>query len=118
MDAVKELASKPAWKFPAPIRATAEQAERRAGLHDVMASAQEWFKNNLLGDEGRKAREYLTSRGFDGHTIERFGFGYAPEGRNALKKALTQYPENRCWSRPACSSRSTTRNPTTASAAG
>jgi DNA primase len=58
-----------------------------------MASAQEWFKNSLLSHEGRKAREYLASRGFDAHTIERFGFGYAPEGRKALKGALSQFPE-------------------------
>jgi len=93
MDAVKELASEAGMEVPRADPRDAEQAERRAGLHDVMASAQEWFKNNLMGEEGRKAREYLTSRGLDGHTIERFGFGYAPEARNALKKALSQYPD-------------------------
>ncbi|MGZ5826583.1 MAG: DNA primase [Croceibacterium sp.] len=93
MDAVKELASEAGMEVPRADPRDSEQAERRAGLHDVMASAQECFKNNLLGEEDRRAREYLASRGFDGHTIERFGFGYAPEGRNALKKALSQYPE-------------------------
>jgi DNA primase len=92
MDAVKELASEAGMEVPRADPRETEQAERRAGLHDVMASAQEWFKNNLLSDEGRRAREYLASRGLDGHTIERFGFGYAPDGRNALKKALAQYP--------------------------
>lgn len=93
MDAVKELAAEAGMEVPRPDPREAEREERRAGLHDVMASAQEWFKNNLLGDEGRRTREYLSSRGFDGHTIERFGFGHAPEGRNALKKALAQFPE-------------------------
>ncbi|MBO0749367.1 MAG: DNA primase [Porphyrobacter sp.] len=93
MDAVKELASGAGMEVPRADPREAERAEQRAGLHDVMASAQEWFKNNLLSDEGRKAREYLASRGFDAHTIERFGFGYAPDERNALKKALSQYPE-------------------------
>jgi DNA primase len=92
MDAVKELASEAGMEVPRADPRETEQAERRAGLHDVMASAQEWFKNNLLSDEGRRAWEYLASRGLDGHTIERFGFGYAPDGRNALKKALAQYP--------------------------
>ena len=93
MDAVKELASEAGMEVPQPDPREAERAEQRAGLHDVMASAQEWFKNNLLSDDGRKPREYLTSRGLDGHTIERFGFGYAPEDRKALKKALAEYPE-------------------------
>jgi DNA primase len=93
MDAVKELAAEAGMEVPRADPREAEQAERRAGLHDVMTSAQEWFKNNLLGEEGRKVREYLASRGLDRHTIERFGFGYAPDGRNALKKALAQYPE-------------------------
>jgi len=93
MDAVKELAAEAGLEVPRPDPRDAEREEQRAGLHDVMASAQEWFKNSLLSDEGRRAREYLGSRGFDAHTIERFGFGYAPEDRNALKKALSQYQE-------------------------
>src|SRR6185312_16886381 len=93
MDAVKELASQAGMEVPRPDPREAEREEQRAGLHDVMASAQEWFKNSLLSDEGRRAREYLGSRGFDAHTIERFGFGYAPEDRQALKKALSQYEE-------------------------
>jgi DNA primase len=93
MDAVKELASEAGMEVPRADPHQAEQAERRAGLHDVMASAQEWFKNNLLSEEERSVREYLASRGLDGHTIERFGFGYAPEDRKALKRALAQYPE-------------------------
>jgi DNA primase len=93
MDAVKELAAEAGLEVPRPDPRDAAQAERRAGLNDVMASAQEWFRKSLLGDEGRRAREYLKTRGFDAHTSERFGFGYAPEDRHALKKALAQYPE-------------------------
>ncbi|OYW14602.1 MAG: DNA primase [Sphingomonadales bacterium 12-62-5] len=94
MDAVKELASEAGMEVPAPDPRMARQAEQRAGLHDVTAAAQEWFKNNLLAPEGTKAREYLKSRGFDAHTIERFGFGYAPEGRQALKAAMgDRFPE-------------------------
>src|SRR6188472_257464 len=42
MDAVKELASEARMEVPRADPREAEQAERRAGLHDVMASAQEW----------------------------------------------------------------------------
>jgi DNA primase len=58
-----------------------------------MKAAQAWFAGRLASDEGTKARAYLATRGFDAHTVERFGFGYAPEGRQSLKAALSQFPE-------------------------
>ena len=93
MDAVKELAAEAGMEVPAPDPRAAKQAEQRNSLHDVMAAAQAWFVERLGADEGAKARAYLASRGFDAHTMQRFGFGYAPEGRQALKEALKQFPE-------------------------
>ena len=93
MDAVKELASEAGLEVPAPDPRSAERAQQQAGLHDVMAAAQAWFMQRLASDEGAKARAYLATRGFDAHTLQRFGFGYAPEGRQALKEALKQFPE-------------------------
>ena len=93
MDAVKELASEAGLEVPQPDPREAERAERRATLHDVMAAAQEWFENNLLSDEGAKAREYLKQRGIDATTARKFGFGLAPDDRNAMKKALGQFDD-------------------------
>lgn len=93
MDAVKELASEAGLEMPAPDPVAAKRAEQQSGLHEVMAAAQAWFVERLASDEGAKALAYLATRGFDGHTVERFGFGYAPEGRQALKAALSQFPE-------------------------
>ncbi len=93
MDAVKELASEAGMEVPAPDPRAAQAAEERDGLHDVMASAQQWFVERLASPEGEKARAYLATRGFNDRTIERFGFGYAPEGRQALKQALKTVPE-------------------------
>ncbi len=59
MDAVKELASEAGMEVPRADPREAAAAERQSGLHDVMTSAQDWFKNNLLAPEGEKAREYL-----------------------------------------------------------
>jgi DNA primase len=95
MDAVKELASEAGMEVPAPDPHFARQAEQRDSLHDVMAAAQKWFVECLAGPEGEKARAYLATRGFDAHTIVRFGFGYAPEGRQALKSALDGFPEDK-----------------------
>ena len=93
MDAVKELAAEAGMELPAPDPRAAREAEKRDSLHDVMAAAQAWFVECLAGPEGEKARAYLATRGFDAHTIQRFGFGYAPEGRQALKAALERFPE-------------------------
>jgi DNA primase len=93
MDAVKELAAEAGMEVPAPDPRSAERAEARSHLHDVMAEAQEWFKNNLLGPEGEAARAYLKARGIDAHTIERFGFGLAPDARNAIPQALGKFEE-------------------------
>jgi DNA primase len=93
MDAVKELAAEAGLEVPAPDPRAAQAAEQRDTLHDVMAAAQQWFAGNLAGPEGEKARAYLATRGFDAHTVSRFGFGYAPDGRQAMKAALGQFPE-------------------------
>ncbi len=93
MDAVKELAAEAGMDVPAPDPRAAKAAEQRDSLHDVMAAAQAWFVERLAAPEGERARAYLATRGFDAHTVARFGFGYAPEGRQALKEALGQFPE-------------------------
>jgi len=93
MDAVKELAAEAGLDVPAPDPRMAKAAEKRDTLHDVMAAAQAWFVANLAAPEGAEARAYLATRGFDAHTVQRFGFGFAPEGRQALKAALSQFPE-------------------------
>jgi DNA primase len=94
MDAVKELASEAGMELPAMDPRAAQEAEKRDSLHDVMAEAQAWFVERLASSEGEKARAYLATRGFNDRTVERFGFGYAPEGRQALKAALTRFPED------------------------
>ncbi|WP_309753763.1 DNA primase [Novosphingobium sp.] len=93
MDAVKELASEAGMELPAMDPRAAQEAEKRDSLHDVMAAAQAWFAERLTSSEGDKARAYLVTRGFNQRTVERFGFGYAPEGRQSLKAALSQFPE-------------------------
>jgi len=93
IDAVQELASEAGLEVPRPDPREAKRAEQRATLHDVMAAAQEWFAENLRSADGAKAREYLQRRGLDAHTVERFGFGYAPDSRGALKQALSRFEE-------------------------
>ena len=91
MDAIKELASEAGMEVPAPDPKAAKQAESRAGLHDVMAAAQDHFVAALAGLEGAGAREYLARRGMTTDTIKAFGFGFAHNSRTALKTALKEF---------------------------
>ncbi|PZU13212.1 MAG: DNA primase [Citromicrobium sp.] len=94
MDAVKELAAEAGMEVPAPDPRAAQVAEQRAGLVDVTEAAQGWFAGNLASADGAAARAYLATRGFDAHTVQRFGFGYAPADRQALKRALGAFDES------------------------
>ena len=93
MDAVKELAGEAGLELPAMDPRAAEIAEKRQGLDEVMVAAQAWFVERLRSDEGAAARKYLAGRGFAAAVVERFGFGFAPEGRQAMKAALKAFPE-------------------------
>ncbi len=93
MDAVKELAAEAGMDLPAPDPKAARQAERQQGLHDVTAAAQAWFVANLGGPSGAAARRYLEGRGFPAEIVARFGFGYAPADRQALRQGLREFPE-------------------------
>ena len=93
MDAVKELAAEAGLDVPAPDPRAARKAEQQAGLHEVLEAAQNWYRAQLETPDGAKARAYLASRRFDALTMERFGFGYAPAGRQALKAALSQFDD-------------------------
>lgn len=93
MDAVKELAAEAGMDMPAPDPQAARRAEQRASLHDVMTAAQEWFVARLHSDEGVGAREYLQWRGLSQRVIEQYGFGYAPDDKQAIAKALDRFPK-------------------------
>lgn len=93
MDAVKELAAEAGLEVPAPDPRSAERAEKRASLHDVTAAAQEWFVDNLKSADGSLARAYLGKRGFSDATIREFGFGFAPDSKQALNRALSRFDE-------------------------
>jgi DNA primase len=88
MEAVKELADAAGMEVPAPDPRAQQKAERAAGLYEVMEAAQHFYEEQLGGLEGAEARAYLQTRGISDATRKRFGFGYAPDGRNKLRSAL------------------------------
>ncbi|WP_086735444.1 DNA primase [Erythrobacter colymbi] len=94
MDAIKELAGMAGMEVPAPDPVMARKAEQRASLIDVTEAAQRFFVEALGGPSGGAAREYLGRRGFSAATMREFGFGWAPDDRQALPKALQQFGED------------------------
>jgi DNA primase len=95
MDAVKELAAKAGMDVPAPDPKARERAERAASLTEVMASVAVWYSEQLNGLAGAEARDYLKRRGLDSDTVHRFGLGFAPDSRTALKHALDKLGEDK-----------------------
>lgn len=70
-----------------PMRAQAP--DPNAPNYEVLAAAAEWFQRQLLDDDaGRVARAYLLQRDLDGAAWDRFGIGFAPGDRQALRRYL------------------------------
>ncbi|CAE7836033.1 dnaG [Symbiodinium microadriaticum] len=103
-DAITFLMEQEAMAFPEAVRHLAELAglpvpedrprdpEREArakGLADVMAAAQDFYRDMLRGEQGKDARRYLAKeRGVTPELAGRFGIGFAPDSRHALKEHL------------------------------
>jgi DNA primase len=73
---------------PAPRRAGGAEPAVDRTLYAVNEAAARWLAGRLESSQGAEAAAYLTRRGLDRATILRFGLGYAPGERTALKRAL------------------------------
>jgi len=93
LDAIKELAAMAGMEVPAPDPVAAKKAEARASLIDVTEAAQRFFAESLAAPGGAAARAYLARRGFAPELCRAFGFGWAPEERHALGRALGHFGE-------------------------
>ncbi len=93
MDAVKLLAAEAGMDVPAPDPLAAQKAEARASLIDVTEGAQRFFAESLGSASGAAARDYLARRGLTAATLHAFGFGWAPDDKQALPRALPQFSE-------------------------
>jgi DNA primase len=74
--------------LPLPWRAATRGPAPDQTLLAANEAAARWFAGRLGTASGAEAAAYLSRRGVDPATIERFGIGYAPAGRTALKDAL------------------------------
>ena len=92
-EAVERLAGEAGLQLPKSeprSREAREEADRHGRLMALMEASCRFFQASLSGAGGEEARRYLAKRGLGRETISRFGLGYAPPGRNALKEALAK----------------------------
>lgn len=88
-EAVRELARRYHVRLPEPRAASGEELLRERMLK-VNSLACAWFRKQLTGIAGKRARDYLAGRGLTQQTIERFAIGYAPPGWEGLKGHLAR----------------------------
>ena len=56
----------------------------RTRLLEMNREAARYFRDMLISDEGKDARDYLLGRGLTPNTIRKYGLGFAPEGWHNL----------------------------------
>ena len=88
IEAVERLAGEAGIAVPQQTPQERERAQRQKTLLEALAAAAAFYEAQLWGPEGARARDYLTRRGLDEETIRRFRLGWAPEDRQALRRAL------------------------------
>ncbi len=89
-DAVKYLSDRYNIQLPQNDHAVhddlllASQEERRRILAAIECSADFFYRQLHVGQEGRTAREYISGRGLPEEVVESQKLGYAPRGGNGL----------------------------------
>ena len=92
VDAVKDLAGRVGMQVPDDgSRRPPEEENRRAHLFERMDTAAAFYRKSLKGSAS--AVDYLKNRGLSGETAARFAIGYAPEGWQGLRDAVSDYAD-------------------------
>src|SRR2546423_10232150 len=89
IEAVERLAAEAGLAVPQQTPLERERAQRQKTLLEALAAALDFYEKQLWSSAGVRAREYLTKRGLDEETIRRFRLGWAPDDRQALRRALS-----------------------------
>src|SRR5882672_426488 len=87
-EAVEQLAGEAGLEVPKATPQERERAQRQIDLQDAMEAACVFFAEQLEAPAGKAGLAYLQQRGLDAATIRRFRLGFAPDGRETLKRAL------------------------------
>ncbi len=88
LEAVERLAGEAGLALPQRTPESAEHEKKRAGLHEVLERAAEFFQARLASRDGSRARAYLAERQMSPASQAAFRIGYAPNDRHALRDHL------------------------------
>ncbi len=88
IEAVEKLAEEAGLAVPQATPQERERAQRQKTLLEATEAAAAFYEARLWAPAGAVAREYLQRRGLDPQTIRRFRLGWAPDDRQALRRAL------------------------------
>jgi DNA primase len=88
VEAVKLVGAKAGVEVREVARRT-EEKDPREPAWEINAAAADFFRRRLWeSPDGETAREYLASRGLTRDDADRFGIGYAPADRTAMRDSL------------------------------
>jgi DNA primase len=91
-DAVRMLAQKFGLTLPESIGGASDDSRHDAKLREALLKAHEiasaYFREQLAGPLGTRARQQLRDRGVGAQTAEALALGFAPPARDALKSIL------------------------------
>ncbi|MEW5806936.1 MAG: DNA primase [Acidobacteriota bacterium] len=89
MEAARVLASR--WGIEEPEYTPLEKGGNKENIFQVVAEAERFFVNCLKSPQkGKRAQEYLKTRGIRPETVEALKIGYAPDEWEALTNYLTR----------------------------
>jgi DNA primase len=88
VEAVTELAERAGMTLPTESPAERQRTEKAKTLAEACTEAARFYRSLLSRRDGEVAAAYLDRRGVDQASRDRFGLGYAPESRTALKDHL------------------------------
>src|SRR5215831_1626979 len=91
-EAVRLLAQKVGMSIPETVDGSAADARRdaqtREALQKIHEIAAQYFREQLVGPAGARARQQLAQRDVPREAIEQLGLGFAPPSRDGLKTRL------------------------------
>ncbi|HXC30809.1 MAG TPA: DNA primase, partial [Stellaceae bacterium] len=88
IEAIEKLAGEAGLAVPQATPQERERAQRQKTLLEATEAAAAFYEERLWAPGGVRAREYLQGRGVDPAIIRRFRLGWAPDDRQALRRAL------------------------------
>lgn len=87
-EAVERLAGEAGLPLPQLSPEADAQEQKRAGLHEALDMAADYFSAQLKGPSGNRAREYLAQRGLTDKMQKQFRLGFSLPEKFALRDHL------------------------------